>query len=80
MEEKLAIASHNNHNELLNQKSEILNLCRHKKLAVGYIVTINFILFITFYVRLFIYIYIYIYVYIIFNLFIYLNFYANFIF
>ena len=31
MEEKLAIASNNNRNELLNQRLEILNVCRHEK-------------------------------------------------
>ena len=31
MEEKLAIVSNNNPNELLNPRSEILNICRHKK-------------------------------------------------
>ena len=31
MEEKLAIASHNRPNELLNQRSEILNVCWHRK-------------------------------------------------
>ena len=31
MEKKLGIASYNNPNELLNQKLEILNVCRHKK-------------------------------------------------
>ena len=30
-EEKLAIDSYNNPNELLNQRSEILNVCRYKK-------------------------------------------------
>ena len=30
MEEKLAVVSYNNPNELLNQRSEILNFCRHK--------------------------------------------------
>ena len=29
MEEKLAVASYNILNELLNQRSEILNACRH---------------------------------------------------
>ena len=33
MEEKLAIASHNNPNELLNQWSEMLNAYRHIKKA-----------------------------------------------
>ena len=32
LEEKLAIASYNNSNELLNQKSEILNVCRYKNI------------------------------------------------
>ena len=31
IEEKLTIASYNNPNELLNQRSEILRACRHKK-------------------------------------------------
>ena len=31
MEEKLDIASYNNANELLNQRSEILNVRRHTK-------------------------------------------------
>ena len=31
MAENLVIASYNNPNELLNQKSEMLNACRHKK-------------------------------------------------
>ena len=31
MEEKLAITSYNNPNELINQRSEMLNVCRHKK-------------------------------------------------
>ena len=39
MEEKLAIASYNNPNELLNQRSEILNVCRLKK--NGYLVDKN---------------------------------------
>ena len=33
MEEKLAIASHNNSIELLNQKSEMLNAYRDKRKA-----------------------------------------------
>ena len=36
MEEKLAIAFYYNPNELLNQKSEILNVCRHKKSWVAW--------------------------------------------
>ena len=31
MEEKLAIVSYNNPNELLNQRSEIFNVCMHRK-------------------------------------------------
>ena len=31
MEEKRAIISYNNPNELIEQMSEILNVCRHKK-------------------------------------------------
>ena len=30
-EEKVVIASYNSPNKLLNQKSEIFNVCRHKK-------------------------------------------------
>ena len=36
IEEKLAIGSYNNPKELLNQRSEILDICRHKR--VGYLV------------------------------------------
>ena len=31
MEEKLTIASYKNTKELLNQRNEVLNVCRHKK-------------------------------------------------
>ena len=33
MEEKLAIASYNNPNKLLKQISEVLTICKHKKLS-----------------------------------------------
>ena len=51
MEEKLVITSNNNPNELLNQRSEILNDCRHSKiwllgrLSMIQFLNANFILF-----------------------------------
>ena len=76
MEEKLAEAFYNNLNELINQRSEILNVFRHEN--ISYLVDklrFNFII----YIYLFIYHHIFFKIYFTYlsNLFIY--FYANFI-
>ena len=57
MEEKLAIASYNNPNELLNQGSEIFNVCKRKK--IGFLVD-NHNLFYLIHYSFYTYIYIYI--------------------
>ena len=70
--EKLAIASYINPNQLNNQKSEILNVCRHKKAALvqTFLVRVDLMIWLDetmvdyFWLRRYSYIYIYIYIYI----------------
>ena len=45
MEEKLAIISYNNPTELRNQRSEILNICRHKNVLLFRRLNISFLFF-----------------------------------